>query len=524
MSRESNWQAVVVAVALLVALALTGCQGASAPAAAEESTDTAVVRRGTLLATVDATGSLVAQSKASLAFSSTGWVAEVLVEEGDVVQAGQPLARLETDDLDLQVAQAEAALAAAEAQLAGLLVPPRPQEVAVQEANLAAAQAQVTAAAANRDQVVAGADEGQIADAEAQVAAATAQQKSAFDAHDRLMNCRTFKLPPGTTLPDGTVLTEDQEKTICPGLGAPEEQARYTLAVADASLAAVQAQLDDLQAGVDAEDVRAAQANVATAAAQRDAAQAQLDLLLAGATQEEIETTQASVDDARVALEEAQFPLRKGTLTAPVAGTVTLLDVQVGEIANANQSVIVLSDLEMLEVEVNLDETDVSQVSVGQEALVSVDAFPGVEMVGQVTYIASVAQSQSGVMLYPVTVSLMPAELPLRARMTADVEIVTASQEGALIVPLRAVHVEGEQAYGDRLVGGQIERVEVALGMTTDTEAEIVGGADGTSVAEGDVVVVYAACQPARGVVARGRVTVTTLPCSTSLSIAMVPR
>jgi len=102
-------------------------------------------------------------------------------------------------------------------------------------------------------------------------------------------------------LPDG------MEKTICPALGAPEEQARYSLAVADVSLAAAQAQLDELRAGADADQVRAAQANVATAVAQWDAAQAQLNLLLSEATEEQIETTQATVDDARAALEQAQF-------------------------------------------------------------------------------------------------------------------------------------------------------------------------------------------------------------------------
>jgi len=292
-----------------------------------------------------------------------------------------------------------------------------------------------------------------------------------------------------------------EEEIICPNLGVAEEQARYALAVADAQLASAQAQLDELQAGPDTDQVRAAQANVATALAQRDAAQAQLDLLLAGSTEKQIETTQASVDDARVALEQAQLRLEKATLTAPIAGTVTFLDVQPGEIANANQSVVVLSDLATLEVQVNLDETDVARASVGQEARVSVDAFPGVEMAGEVTYIASVAQTQSGLVLYPVTVRLMPADpstgpsagsgqasgqvLPVRAGMTADVSIVTASQEDALIIPLRAVHTEGEHVYVERLVGDQTERVEVTLGLMTDTEIEITGG-----LSEGDVVVV----------------------------------
>jgi HlyD family secretion protein len=496
---NKKWWTVAAVVVGVAGLIVAGCQAVAARnAEAQVPLETAVVRRGTLLVTVDAIGSLVPQAEVSLSFSSSGRVAEVLVEEGQVVEAGQALARLETDDLELQVAQAQASLVAAEAQLAQLLAPPRPEDVAVQEANLAAAQAQVSAAAANRDQVTAGADEGQIAAAEADLASAIAQQKSAFDMHEMTMQCFTFELPAGTTLPDGTTVTEDVEKKICPALGAPEEQARYSLAVADASLAAAQAQLDALQAGADADQVRAAQANVATMAAQRDAAQAQLDLLLVGATEEEIQTTQASVDDARIALEQAQLRLDKATLAAPVAGTVTLLDVQPGEIANANQPVVVLSDLATLEVDVNLDETDVAPVAAGQEAQIILDAFPGVEMVGEVTAVASVAQSQSGVVLYPVTVRLSPPDasagsgqaLPVRAGMTADVEIATASQEDALIVPLRAVHTEGEQAFVDRMAGDQVERVEVTLGLMTGTEIEITGG-----LSEGDVVVVVASSQ-----------------------------
>ena len=75
----------------------------------------------------------------------------------------------------------------------------------------------------------------------------------------------------------------------------------------------------------------------------------------------------------------------------------------------------------------------------------------------------------------------------MRAGMTADVEITTVSQEDALVVPLRAVHIEGEDAYVNRLVGDQVERVEVELGLMTDIEIEITSG-----LSEGDVVVVVA--------------------------------
>ena len=495
---NKRWHSIVTVIGVIVTLVsvfgAAGCSGGvvSPGMVAQEGVETAVVRRGALRVTVDVTGSLTPRSEVMLAFHSSGRVAEVLVEAGQAVEAGQPLARLEPDDLALQVAQAEATLAAAEAQLAQLSAPPRQEEVVIQEANLRAAEAQLSAAVANRDQLRTGADAGQLAAAEAQVASNTAQQKGAYDAHQRTLACRTVKLPAGTPMPDGTILEESQEKEICPALGAPEERARYALQAADASLAAAQAQLDALQTGADAEQFRVAQSNVATALAQRDAAQAQLDLLLAGAADEEIETARAPVEDARAALEQAQLRLKQATLTAPVDGTVTLLDVQAGEIVNANQPAVVLSDLSTLEVEVNLDETDVTRVEVGQTARVRLDAFPGVEITGEVTHIPSVARVESGVVFYPVTVRLTNLStdsgevVPARAGMVADVSVVVTGQEDVLIVPLRAVHTaESEGAYVERLVGGQRERVDVTLGLMTETEIAVTGG-----LAAGDEILV----------------------------------
>jgi RND family efflux transporter MFP subunit len=199
-------------------------------------------------------------------------------------------------------------------------------------------------------------------------------------------------------------------------------------------------------------------------------------------------------------VDQARLRLKKATLATPVDGTVTSLRIEPGEWVNPGQPVIVLSDLAVLEVDVNLDETDVARVMVGQNARLTVDAFPGVELAGDVTTIAPVAQVQAGVVLYPITIRLKPADPStsagqsslLRAGMTADVTIITASRENALVIPLRAVKTDGQHAYVDRLVAGKVERVEVELGMMTETEVEITSG-----VAEGDVVVVVAT--PAQG-------------------------
>jgi RND family efflux transporter MFP subunit len=464
---NKKWWIVIATTVVLIAVGIFGWRSIAAGKAEAQAPqgENAVVRRGALAVAVDATGSLTPHSQVSLAFETGGRVAEVLVEEGQFVKAGQPLVRLETDELELQVTQAEAALAGARAQLAQLTASPRPEEVAIKKANLQAMQAQVSATAANRDQVADSIDAAQITAAQAQVASAQAQQKVAQDTYDRAP------------------------------LGTREEQARYSLHAADVALAAAQAQLDKLLAGADPELVRAAQANVAAAVAQRDVAQAQLDLLLAGPREEQVQAAQAAVDQACVAMDQAQLHLKKATLTAPADSTVATLRIEPGEWASPGQPVIVLSDLAAMEVDVNLDETDVAEVMVGQNARLMVDAFPGVELTGEVTTIAPVAQVQAGVVLYPVTIRLKLAEpstdagrLPtLRAGMTADVTIITANREDALIVPLRAVKTEGEHAYIDRLVGGQVERAEVKLGMMTETEVEVTSG-----VTEGDVVVVVA--------------------------------
>jgi RND family efflux transporter MFP subunit len=427
---------------------------------AQTSAETAIVRRDRLVVTVEGTGNLAPSVEVQLAFLAGGQAAEILVEEGQIVEAGQPLVRLETDDLEFQVARAEAALAMAEGQLAQLLAPPQPEDVAAQEANLAAMEGGVNAAVANRDQAIAGPSEAEIAAAETQVAQAEMDYRAALRAYDS-----TDK--------------KDEDR---------KEQANYDLWAADIAQQAAQTQLDVLLAGATSAEARAAQANVASAIAQQEAAQAQLDLLLAGATAEQIQAAEAAVDQAHVALDQARLSLERTTLTASMSGAVTSLSVELGEMVSPGMPVVVLSDLTGLEVNVNLDETDVARVTVGQEARVNLDAFPGIELVGEVTYIAPVADAASGVVLYPVTIRLTPTELSVRAGMTADVEITTASQENALIVPLRAVHIEGGQAYVDRLVGEEIKRVEVELGLTTDTVAEIASG-----LAEGDVVVVVAA-------------------------------
>ncbi len=465
----------VIAGVILVAAVAGGIfwwrERATQPAGPVRS---ATVERGTLLVAVSASGSIEPNRRVNLTFETPGRMAEVAVEVGQTVKAGDLLARLDTTQLELQVRQAQAALDAAEAQLAQLEAPPRPEQIATAEANVRAAEAQVSAASANLSQLVSGATAAQIAAAEAQVASAQMQYKMALDAHDATMRCVTVNLPDGST------------REVCPGLGPREEQARYNLHAAEQALAAAQAQLDELLAGANPDQVRAARANLAAATAQRDAVQAQLDLLRAGATEAQIAAAQAQVDQARAALDLAQLTLERATLRAPFDGIVAAVNLRAGEIAPAGLPAITLLDTSAFRLTVSVDEMDVGRLTEGQTVEVTLEALPDVVITGTVAHIAPAATFEGGVVYYDVLIALAPTDAPIRADMTANATIVVEELTDVLLVPTWIVRVDRStgQTYVDRQVGNRTERVDVELGMRYEGQAQVLSG-----LAEGDKLV-----------------------------------
>lgn len=434
----------------------------------------AVVERGTMLVVVSASGTVEPQGRVGLAFESPGRVSEVLAEMGDMVKAGDVLARLDARQLALQVRQAQAGLALAEAQLDQLRSGPRPEEVAAAEADLRAAEAQVSTADADRDQVESGSGDAEIAAAQADLASAITRQKAAQDAYDLTLTCVSFKLPNG------------EKKKICPALGAPEEQARFNLQAADKGLAAAQARLDEALAGAGSDQIRAARSNVWAAAARRDAAQAQLDLLLAGATDEQIADAEAQVAQARAALEQAELSLERATLRAPFDGVVFQVNVTAGEMASAGQPAITLLDSSRFHIVVSVDEIDVGRLRQGQVAQVTLDALPDAAITGTVEHIAPVATFEGGVVYYEVTIGLAPTDVPIRADMTANATIVVEELTDVLTIPTWVVRVDRTtgQTYVHRRVGDGFERVDVELGVRYEGLVQVLGG-----LSEGDEVI-----------------------------------
>ena len=348
----------------------------------------------------------------ALGFKTGGEVAEVLVEEDDEVAAGDLLIRLDPTQAELAVEQAEAAVKIAQAQLMILQAGPRPEEIATAEAQLEAAEATLERATSQEDHVMAGATEAEIAAVEAQVASAIVEHKFAHDRHEDMMECFVIKFPIGAWW------------KICPTLGPLEEQTRFGLEAATAALAAAQAQLDQALAGADRNQIRAARAGVSAAAAQRDAVQAQLNMVLAGATAEEIAVAESAVAEAEAAAASARAALTHSEVRAPFAGTVTAVNVKVGNVVGPGLVACVLAVPGQFQARTtDLTELDVGQAVEGREVAVIVDALEGQKFTGVIRQTALQAEDFRGQVVYPVIAELTDiADAPLRWGMSAWVE------------------------------------------------------------------------------------------------------
>lgn len=491
----------VIVVGLLAGISYIGYQRSRAGDTAAVSGEQVEVRRGTISATVSATGSVEPEREVTLTFSTVGKVVEIPVEEGQMVEAGAVIARLETDDLELAVAQAEAALAAAQARQRQLQNPATEGDIAAAEAFLASAQAnlqrvregpqasEVEAARARLqaaqealNTLLAGPNEAELIAAQAALARAEAAVKQAQAAYDEVAWREDIAmLPQALQLEQATIDYEQAKANYNEVIAGPRQD---QIDQARAQVAEAQAQLDALLRGATAADIAAAEAQVVEA-------QTQLDKLRTGATENEIAAAEADVRQAEVALEQARINLERATLTAPFAGTVARIGVREAELVSQQTPVATLVDLSAFHLEVAIDEIDVGQVQVGAGVTVTLDAFRDQPFTGVIERVAPVPEIDQGVVTYPVRIRLDAESAPgvLRSGLTANATIITERHEDALLVPNRAVEID--RATGDSYVQkldprtGQTVRTTVVIGLRDEQYSEVLSGLE-----EGDIVVI----------------------------------
>jgi multidrug resistance efflux pump len=408
MNRPNRFRLRLIAGVLLAGLLLTGC-GSDSP-------------EGVITAS-----GFIEGEEVVVAAETSGRIAEVVVDRGDRVAAGDVLVRLDDATLQSNLLEAEAGLAAARAHLAQVEAGARVEEIAAAEAALAQAEAQEFGAA----QAVINAREA---------ISSPLQLNADIDGARTQVRLAEQNLEKA----EADLARTELEHELYTGKGTPADENRawdLRLQAARSAVDEAQANLEGAQAYLNVlytirnnplrleSQLHQAQTEYATAQAGVLAARAELEQLEAGPTAEEVAIAQAGVHqaEANVALIEARID--RLTLTAPLDGVVSTRSAQQGETASPGVPLLTLANLDEVTLVIYIPENRIGQVSLGQAVEVEVDSFPERTFTGHVASIAGEAeftprnvqtQEERVNLVFAVDVSIPNPDHELKPGMPAD--------------------------------------------------------------------------------------------------------
>jgi len=491
------------------------------------------VSRGDLIETISASGTVTAETGAEVHVGSqiSGTIKKLNTDVGSKVKAGQLIAQLDLPDLQDQLKVAQASLAQAQTKYAqevsgvnqvytqtstsinvaqqAVVSANQKLQVAIANANqqksqtpsdilrakttLSSAQATLVQTQAGAKLQIATAQEAVVqAKANAANSAATLTREKALFAKGYVSQADLDAATAQNGVFQSDIRTATQNVTLTQQKVAADLQTASDAVTAQkAALNAANSETQTVLARN--ADVRDAQAAVSQANANLQAANANGSNNIQ--KQQDVQNAAEVVKQAQsqLAYEQAQF--NKSFIRSPISGTVLQLAAQQGETVSAGlstQTLLIVADLNKLQIDAYVDETDIGKVAIGQSAKCSVDAFPNQTFDGVITKIASGSTIQQGVVTYDVSISIEDPKHELKPDMTASVVIQTGVISNALLVPAVAVQIGTS--------GSTVNEVKVKNGKQTIVSVPVVtGGSDGVNIQilsgakEGDTIVLAGA-------------------------------
>lgn len=431
---------VVMILLFGAAMFTTACQSeatkqpvAQAAAAEEEKVipvEAAEIRTGPMALVLSYAGTLQAKDDLNIVPGANGRIESVLVEVGDEVKAGDPIAIVEDDTYLVQLKQAEAALTNAKLNLAKMELGSRPEEIAAAQAAVQLARAAVND--------VANINDDERTRAAADLARAEAELKAAQTEYDKVAWAGDVgRTPQAIRLEQATI-------------GYQNALARYNLDTnpSDSQLAPLMLQL----------------ANAELALALKKQPYRQIDF----------ESARVAIQQAESALELANIQLGEVVIKAPFDGIVADLNVSKGSRVSPQSNVAQFISKE-IEVVVNVPESRIGQLKKGQNAALQITAYPGQEFPGVVTSIAPVANTNTRT--FEVKITPVKGMNLLRSGMYANASVLAEEKQQTLLAPRAAIVTSSEQPLvyvvkSDNIV----EQRLVTTGLSDEQNMEILAG------------------------------------------------
>ncbi|TGE31990.1 HlyD family efflux transporter periplasmic adaptor subunit [Desulfosporosinus sp. Sb-LF] len=364
---------------------------------------TAKAKMGDINKVITATGTVNYPHSIPLTFPTTGnssqagKIVELNVKAGDSVKAGQVLARIDDTKLKTAVLQAQANVTSAESKFQNLESSFNSQTNAQAQAAFAKAEQNLTSAKQN-------ADASYLAN---QVTLANQNVKQASDN-----------------------LAKAQQSGNSSSIQSSQNALNQAL---DALTAA-----NNLQNGGAANALVAAQADVTSA-------QYGVDQQAQGPKSSDVQSAQAAIQIAQAQLASAQADLNEASIVAPVDAVVVTCPLQLGQDSDAKSIITITPTGDKLEVDAAIDQSDITQVKVGQKVDITLDAYPNQHISGTVNLVALQGTTTQNVTTYTVTSTVDQASDLLRAGMNANINITVAEVKNVLTVPSEAVKTRGKQ-------------------------------------------------------------------------------
>ncbi len=467
--------------------------------------ETIAVTRGTIVQEVSVTGKTKPAENVSLAFEKSGKIARVDAKVGDRVSAGETLAALDTAEILADLRQAEASVEAQKAELDELKRGTRPEEIRVQEVKVGNAEAAFEDAARNLVDKLQDAytksDDAVRAKTDqlfSNPRSSNPQVNFSLDDAGLKSNLERERFALESTLVSwkSSLDTVTPAGDLPPYLSAAKlnlERVKSLLDKSALALASLGSSTTISQTTIDGykSDVSTARTNINTAANNLSAAEekmrtGQSNLLLAenelilkeaGATPEQIAAQAAELKQAEAKVAAVQAQIAKSVLRSPINGTVAKQDAKAGEIAAPNVVLVAVISESNLEIEVNVPEVDIGKIQRANPVRITLDAFPGENFTGRVSYIDPAETIVDGVVNFKVTVLFDQADSRFKSGLTANLDIETHKKENVLILPQFTIIENDEGTFVRKIDGNDTREVAVKIGVRgQDGNAEILEG------------------------------------------------
>jgi HlyD family secretion protein len=468
------------------------------PGNSTSGTLTDIVKRQDLKQTVLATGQVTSGTDLDLSFRTSGIVTRVNVAVGDKVNVGDVLATLDQKDAVAGLTTAQGSLAQAQANYQKVLSGASTEEVSVAQSAVDAAQVALDNAKKNLNDTVA------------------QQQVLVNNALRTLLNSGLAAIPATSnlntsnpTISGAYVGTQQGAYSIrqtgnqfsFDGLevGGPfyisaispvslgsrglsiqfptsyiqVNNDTWAVSIPNTNSSAYTTNNNAYLAALQTQNVAitTAQAQIATAQASLDQAVAQLNLKKAQARPADVAVAQAQVLSAQGQVQTAQSNFENTVIRAPASGTITSVDIKVGELATALKEAVILQDVDNLYLEANVSEANIAIIKSGQSVDVTFDALgPDEHFKAAVQTVDPASTVISGVVNYKIKASLEDAS-QIKPGMTANMTILAAEKRGVLAVPQRAV-VNRDSEHFVRVIDDPQKKiyhqVQIQTGLNAD--------------------------------------------------------